>query len=76
VIESLREFKLFQVNLTRYDSPEADRWRKQFQIRGVPTVIFVRADGVEVREARVEGFVPPAEFLRRVAAARQALAAR
>lgn len=66
VIRAAREFETFAVDLTRYDSPEADRWRRQFGITGVPTVVFLGADGREVREARVEGFLPADAFLERM----------
>ena len=75
VIEAMRGFKLYKVDLTRFDSEEADRWRRQFGIHGVPTIVFARPRGEEVREARVEGFMPPDEFLRRVSRARDAVAA-
>ena len=62
-------FVLYQVDLTRYDSPEAERWRRQYGIHGVPTVIFLGPDGREVREARVEGFLAPDAFIERMSAA-------
>ncbi len=61
-----RSFLTYKVDLTRYDSPEAERWRKQYEISGVPTVVFLRPDGREVREARVEGFLSPERFLERM----------
>jgi thiol:disulfide interchange protein DsbD len=64
-----RTFVLYQVDLTRYDSPEAERWRRQYGIHGVPTVIFLGPDGREVREARVEGFLAPDAFIERMSAA-------
>ena len=66
VKEAARSFATYQVDLTRYDSPEADRWRRQYGITGVPTVIFLAPDGSEVRDARVEGFLPPERFLERM----------
>ncbi|MFN8588466.1 MAG: cytochrome c biogenesis protein CcdA [Candidatus Eisenbacteria bacterium] len=60
------EFDAYQVDLTHYDSPEAEQFRKQFGITGVPTIVLIGKDGVEVREARVEGFVGPAEFVKRL----------
>lgn len=66
VKDAARDFHAFKVNLTRYDSPEAEQWRKRYDIRGVPTVVFLAAGGVEVREARVEGFLPPERFLERM----------
>ena len=69
VIAAAGRFAAFSVDLTHYDSPEADRWRRRFDIHGVPTVVFLTpgaASGTEVREARVEGFLPPERFLERM----------
>jgi thiol:disulfide interchange protein DsbD len=77
VRDAARDFHTFKVNLTRYDSPEADAWRKKYGIRGVPTVVFLAAGGEEVREARVEGFLPADRFIERMqlAASRARVAA-
>jgi thiol:disulfide interchange protein DsbD len=72
VKEATRAFRAFRVDLTRYDSPEAERWRRQYRITGVPTVLFLAPGGSEVEAARVEGFLPPAHFLERVRAAAEA----
>jgi thiol:disulfide interchange protein DsbD len=61
-----RAFRAFRADLTHYDSPEAERWRRRYRIKGVPTVLFLTPDGVEVRPARVEGFLSPERFLERV----------
>ena len=66
VAEALRPFHRFRVDLTRYDSPEAERWRREYEITGVPTVVFLTREGRELRAARVEGFLPPGPFLERV----------
>jgi len=57
--------KVFGV-ITKYASPEAERWRRQYGINGVPTVVFLTPDRGEVLPARVEGFLAPAPFLERV----------
>lgn len=61
-----RSFRTLRVDLTKYQSPESERLRKQFRIRSVPTVMFMGADGVEVTNARVEGFLPADGFLERM----------
>jgi len=66
VAAALKGFDVYQVDLTRYDSPEAEKIRKQFGITGVPTLVFIGADGAEVREARVEGFMGPRPFMERL----------
>jgi thiol:disulfide interchange protein DsbD len=66
VIAAGRSFDAFKVDLTRYDSPEADALRKRFGIRGVPTVVFLDTSGREIEGARVEGFLAPGPFLERM----------
>ena len=75
VMKALSEFKRLRVDLTRYDSPEAELWRKRYEIHGVPTLVFALGDGREVREARVEGFLPPDQLLDRIDQVRAASAA-
>jgi thiol:disulfide interchange protein DsbD len=66
VVGATRDFHLFKVDLTRYDSPEAETWRRTWSVTGVPTVIFLGPDGGELRALRVEGFLPPDRFLERL----------
>jgi thioredoxin:protein disulfide reductase len=66
VMDSARRFATFKADLTRYDSPESEAWRKQYNITGVPTVLFLAPDGSEVRASRVEGFLPADMFLQRM----------
>jgi thioredoxin:protein disulfide reductase len=66
VIAAAKNFSTFRADLTRYDSPEAESWRKEYAISGVPTVVFLMPDGREVRESRVEGFLAADRFLERM----------
>ncbi|HET7226191.1 MAG TPA: cytochrome c biogenesis protein CcdA, partial [Candidatus Eisenbacteria bacterium] len=66
VIARAKGFTAFKLDLTRSDSPEAEQWRRRFNVRGVPAVLFVAPDGAEVRGARVERFMGPDEFLPRI----------
>jgi thiol:disulfide interchange protein DsbD len=63
VIRSTGDMKKLKVDLTHFDSRESEAIRKRFNISGVPTVIFIRADGTEAADSRISGFIPPAEFL-------------
>lgn len=74
VISAARPFATFKADLTRYDSPESESLRKQYRIAGVPTVVFITPDGREVRAARVEGFLAPEKFLKRMEHAAQSVA--
>jgi thiol:disulfide interchange protein DsbD len=70
VTASAKRFRALKVDLTHFDAPASDSMRRQFQIAGVPTLIFLDADGREVRGARIEGFVPPEDMLRSMAQVR------
>ncbi len=63
VVSEARKFDRYKVDLTKYDAPESEKSRKQYGITGVPTVVFVGADGKEIADARVEGFMPPQPFI-------------
>ena len=63
VIHTTKDFKKIKVDMTHFDSPESEALRKKFNISGVPTVIFIRADGTEATESRIIGFITPKEFL-------------
>lgn len=66
VVEATRPFLTVQVDLTDYDSAEAERLRSRFRVTGVPEVSFLDGSGSEIAEIRVLGFVEPDAFLRRV----------
>ncbi len=59
VVEKSKEFLTLKVDLTRDDSP----YWKDFNIRGVPTYIFLDATGRERTELRQVGYVPAQKFL-------------
>ncbi len=66
VVAEARRFDRYKVDLTKYDSPEAEELRRRFEIPGVPTVLFLAPDGREFEAARVVGFLPPEPFLERM----------
>ncbi len=72
VIAASRDFHKLKVDLTRFDSPESEAWRKTWRVAGVPTVIFIGASGEEIPGLRFEGFVPPTSFLERLKTAANA----
>jgi thiol:disulfide interchange protein DsbD len=63
VVAAAHRFDRFHVDLTKYDTPESEATRKRFDIHGVPTVVFLGADGKEIPGTRVEGFLAPEAFL-------------
>lgn len=66
VVAAARGFDAYKVDLTNEGSPEVGERRKKYDVRGVPTIVFLRPDGGEVRGARVEGFVNATEFVKRL----------
>jgi thiol:disulfide interchange protein DsbD len=68
VVTEARRFDRYKVDLTKYDSPEAEALRKRFAIPGVPTVVFLAPDGSEIEASRVVGYMPPGPFLERMRA--------
>ncbi len=66
VIESTKDWMRLKVDLTNFDSPESEALRQQYNIAGVPTIVFLDGDGNEVQQARVVGFLRPNEFMQRI----------
>lgn len=66
VIEALNKFERFKVDLTNFDSEESEILRQQFDIIGVPTIVFIGSNGQEVKTARIVGFLNPEDFLEQV----------
>jgi len=66
VKERLKEFVTLQVDMTTGKDPIAKEAYRRFEVRGLPTVIFIGRDGKERKELRLEGFEPPENFLRRL----------
>ncbi len=63
VIQGTRDMVRLKVDLTQFDSPESEALRREYDISGVPTILFIGPEGTEVAGTRIVGFVPPTEFL-------------
>lgn len=66
VVRATNNLRRLKVDLTHFDSPEAEALRKKFGISGVPTVIFLNNGGEEVASSRIIGYVPPEVFVAKV----------
>lgn len=66
VIDATEDMVRLKVDLTNYDSPEAEELRRRYEIAGVPTIVFLGPDGEEVEDARVVGFLNPEQFKERI----------
>jgi thioredoxin:protein disulfide reductase len=63
VTARLNSFAAMKADMTREDDPQVVALSKQYDVKGLPTVIFLGPDGQERRDLRVTGFVPAEKFL-------------
>ncbi len=61
VIDEAKSFKTYKVDMTHTMDEKTEKIRKQFNIKGMPTIIIMNSDGKEVK--RLTGFVDADEFL-------------
>lgn len=66
VIENTQEFRRFKVDMTNYDAESSKNLRDDFDVAGVPTIVFIGPDGEEIEDARVVGFLNASRFMERV----------
>lgn len=65
VVALSKEFELLQVDGTK-GSDRLNRLKDQFQVMGFPTVAFVRPDGTNIPEFKLESYEGPGPFLERM----------
>jgi thiol:disulfide interchange protein DsbD len=66
VVDATTGLLTVRADLTETTSPEVAKLRKEYGIKGVPTVVFLDKNGNEREDLRVFGFVDKREFLSRV----------
>jgi thiol:disulfide interchange protein DsbD len=69
VREALSRRALFKADLTQARSPETIALSQKYEILGVPTIVFLDANGRERRDLRLVGFEDADAFLKRLAKA-------
>lgn len=62
VKEVLSSFVRLRVDATT-DSPQIEKILERYNVFGLPTIVFLDAQGREVKDTRVLGYVPPEKFL-------------
>jgi len=66
VAQQVQNFIAVKADLTHYESEQTNELRKRFKIIGVPTIVFLTAEGVELNELRLSGFEEADQFLKRM----------
>jgi thiol:disulfide interchange protein DsbD len=66
---ALSQRRLYKADLTKTGSAEVSELSDRFAILGVPTIVFLDADGKERTDLRLVGFEGPDAFLARLAKA-------
>jgi thiol:disulfide interchange protein DsbD len=59
-------FVMIKVDVTKGGNPAHDRLLQEYGIKGVPTVVFIGADGKECTDLRLLDFLPPDQMLTRM----------
>jgi thiol:disulfide interchange protein DsbD len=60
------DFVMVKVDVTRGGNPVYERLLRQYEVKGVPTVVFLDNVGKENRDLRLVDFIPPDQFLGRM----------
>lgn len=67
VNEAAGRFVMVKVDLTQSGNPVHERLIKQYEIKGVPTIVFLSDQGKERRDLRLVDYLPPDQFLKHMA---------
>jgi len=65
------DFVMIKVDLTRKGNPVHENLLRQYGVKGVPTVVFLDRQGKERGDLRLVDFLPPDQFLIRMAEVRK-----
>jgi thiol:disulfide interchange protein DsbD len=66
VIEATDDLVKLKVDLTHFNSADSETLRRNFNVSGVPIIVFLGTDGNEVPGTRVVGYLKPEEFVKRM----------
>jgi thiol:disulfide interchange protein DsbD len=65
IVKLSQSFVNVQVDMTKRH-PQQEELRKRYQVRGVPTIIFINRRGIEEKRLRIESFIGRDEVLNRM----------
>jgi thiol:disulfide interchange protein DsbD len=68
VINATKNVVTMKADLTQHSNADVRALRKRYDIRGVPTIVFIDAKGKERSDLRAVQFIDKNEFLRRLSA--------
>lgn len=66
VKKAAQEFVMVKVDLTQRGDPQHARLQQHYDVKGVPTVVFLDAQGQEITGLRLVDYLPPDRFLLRM----------
>lgn len=66
VVELLKQTAAFKVNLTDWKAASAEKLRREYGVKGVPTVVFILPSGQEVDRIRVIGAEPKERIVQKL----------
>ncbi|MFZ0927312.1 MAG: cytochrome c biogenesis protein CcdA [Syntrophobacteraceae bacterium] len=67
VNQAQSDFVMVKVDVTKGGNPVYERLLQQYEVKGVPTIVFLDNGGKEKRGLRLVDFLPPDKFLGRMA---------
>lgn len=62
-------FVMIKVDVTKGGNPLHETLLREYGVKGVPTIVFLDAAGKERKELRLVDYIPPGQFVDRMAAA-------
>jgi thiol:disulfide interchange protein DsbD len=71
VKEARSNFVMIKVDVTKNGNPIHEKLIREYSVKGVPTVVFLDAQGRERADLRLHGFMPASQFLSRMAQVKQ-----
>jgi len=71
IIQKSAEFVTIKADLTKFQSEETNNLRIKYQIKGVPTIVFLDKNGREIENLRLTGFEEAEQFMERMQLAQQ-----
>ena len=66
IINRSKNFITIKADLTKYQSETINNLRKEFKIKGVPTIVFLNSQGNELKELRLIEFEEADRFISRM----------